>query len=71
MICFKAVMSRIKATRNQSGPRDLHGQLKLVSAQYSVDLPNGYTRQLNGACTAERNRVAGKAHADQTDAKTF
>jgi len=50
---LKAVMSRIKATRNQAGPRDLHGPLKLVSAQYSVDLPNGYTRQLNGEYRSE------------------
>ena len=68
---LKAVIARIKATRNGAGPRDLHGPLKLISAQYSVDLRNGYTQQLNGECTAERKDMAIQTHTNQSNAKTF
>ena len=42
---LKAIMQRIRVS---SKPRDLHGKLHLVQAQYAVDLKNGYTHQLNG-----------------------
>lgn len=45
---LKDIMRHIRASRGGAGPRDLHRALNLVSAQYDVDLPNGYTRQLNG-----------------------
>lgn len=47
---LKDIMRHITASREVAGPRDLHRALNLVSAQYDVDLPNGYTRQLNGEC---------------------
>ena len=50
---LRAIMQRIKASRRGVGPRDLHAALKLISAHYDVDLPNGYTRQLNGEFASE------------------
>jgi hypothetical protein len=41
---LKAIMQRIKQSRKP----DLHDQLHLTTAQYDVDLKNGYTHQLNG-----------------------
>ena len=48
---LKAIMHRLKVSGK---PRDLHDKLRLVAAQYNVDLKNGYTHQLNGLAHALR-----------------